>query len=67
MHGPTPLERMRELLTGYWTSQALYVAAKLGVADRLCDGPRTADELAGEVNHGERVAEGPALHGIVDL
>jgi sugar-specific transcriptional regulator TrmB len=34
------------MLTGYWISQALYVAAKLGLADLLKDGPRTADDLA---------------------
>jgi len=34
------------MLTTYWVSQALYVAAKLKLADRLKDGPRTADELA---------------------
>ncbi len=38
-----PLTRM---ITGYWVSQMVYVAAALGVADRLTDGPRTVDELA---------------------
>jgi hypothetical protein len=37
---------MNRLLTGYWVSQALYVAAKLGLADLLKDGPRPSDELA---------------------
>src|SRR5262249_16943872 len=32
--------------TGYWVSQALYVAAKVGVADLLADGPRPVEELA---------------------
>src|SRR5438477_8603837 len=41
-----PPEQMDQMLTGYWISQALYVAAKLGLADLLKDGPRTADELA---------------------
>ncbi len=27
--------------------RALYVAVKLGIADRLVDGPLTVDELAG--------------------
>src|SRR5262249_43481513 len=36
-----------QLAIGHYASRALYVAAKLGVADRLADGPRTADELAG--------------------
>ncbi len=34
------------MATGYRDTQALYVAAMLGVADLLADGPKTADELA---------------------
>jgi hypothetical protein len=34
------------MMTGYWVSQALYVAAKLGVADLLADGPRPVEALA---------------------
>jgi hypothetical protein len=34
------------LLSGYWISQSIYVAAKLGIADLLAGGPQTADELA---------------------
>jgi hypothetical protein len=34
------------MVTGYWISQAISVAAKLGVADLLKDGPRPVDELA---------------------
>jgi O-methyltransferase domain/Dimerisation domain len=34
------------MMTGYWISKAIYVAAKLGVADLLTEGPRNADELA---------------------
>jgi hypothetical protein len=34
------------MLTGYWVTKALGVAAELGVADLLRDGPRTVDELA---------------------
>jgi hypothetical protein len=39
-------ELMNGMLTGYWTTQAVYVAAKLGIADLLTAGPRSADELA---------------------
>lgn len=42
-----PLQMVR-LLAGFQISQALYCAAKLEVADRLADGPRTVDELAAE-------------------
>ncbi|HEX3724824.1 MAG TPA: methyltransferase dimerization domain-containing protein, partial [Pirellulales bacterium] len=37
---------LRQMMIGFWTSQAIYVACKLGVADCLKDGPRTADEVA---------------------
>jgi len=36
------------MASGYWISQALYVAARLGVADLLVSGPRAAAELAAE-------------------
>jgi hypothetical protein len=42
---PPPLLLM-QLATGYIVSQALYVAAKLEIADHLKDGPRTSTELA---------------------
>ena len=34
------------MMTGYWVSQALYVAAKLGVADFLVDGAQSVENLA---------------------
>jgi hypothetical protein len=34
-----PPATLLEMMTGYWLSQALYVVAKLGVADLLVDGP----------------------------
>jgi SAM-dependent methyltransferase len=46
METSSPQERMNRMLTGYWTTQALYVAAKLGIADLLTNGPRSADDLA---------------------
>jgi len=42
---PPPVQ-MVQLLSGFQVSQALYVAAKVGVADRLVDGPMTVDHLA---------------------
>src|ERR1700677_3462355 len=38
--------RLAEMLSGYWLSQAIYVAAKLGLADLIHESPRTAEELA---------------------
>jgi hypothetical protein len=37
------------MLRGYRMTQMLHVIAKLGIADHLIDGPRTAEELAGLV------------------
>jgi hypothetical protein len=36
------------LVRGYVTTQSLYAAALLGVADRIADGPRAVAELAAE-------------------
>lgn len=46
MDTPSPQQQIAQMLTGYWISQAVYVAAKLGLADLLKDGPRTVDDLA---------------------
>ena len=50
METASPQELMNRMLTGYWTTQALYVAAKLGIADLLTQGPRSADDLAQATN-----------------
>jgi hypothetical protein len=39
-------DKMNRLITGYWRTQVVYVAAKLGLADLLVDGPRTVADLA---------------------
>ncbi len=38
---------LRRMIVGYRLSQALHVAAKLGIADLLAEGPRRAEDLAG--------------------
>jgi hypothetical protein len=43
-----PAAEMLGLVSGYWYSQAVYVMAELGLADRLASGPRTSDALAAE-------------------
>ena len=45
----SPRQELFSLTQGYKTTQALYVAAKLGVADHLQHGPKEAEELAKEV------------------
>ncbi len=48
---PPPITMMG-LVTGYWVSQMIHVVAKLGIADLLAGGPRSAPQLAAatEVN-----------------
>ncbi len=41
-------DEMLGRLSGYWSSQCLYVMAELRVADLLANGPKTADVLAKE-------------------
>lgn len=44
--GTTPTTPLIEMITGYMPPQIIYVAARLGLADLLAGGPRTAEELA---------------------
>src|SRR4051794_4389704 len=39
-------QQLDEMITGYWVSQAIYAAAKFGIADLLQDGPKTSEQLA---------------------
>ena len=48
---PTPQDTppqmaMLQMTSGYWISQSIYAAAKLGIADLLKDGAKSCDELA---------------------
>ncbi len=43
---PAELRQMTQLIFGFMISQAIAVAAKLGIADLLKEQPRTAEELA---------------------
>ena len=42
----SPEQQLDQMITGYWTSQAIYAAAKFGIADLLTDGSRGVDDLA---------------------
>jgi hypothetical protein len=55
MNKPHPWQQLTQMITGSWVSRAIYVAAKLRVADHLKDGPRAAEELAAGIG----VASGP--------
>jgi hypothetical protein len=50
MNNPPPGEMMARLITGYWMSQGVYVAAKLELADHIARGTRTVGELASLTN-----------------
>jgi hypothetical protein len=41
-----PSQQLVQMIVGSWVSRAIYVAAKLQIADLLADGPRIAEELA---------------------
>lgn len=43
---PSPSSLMFNAIAGRWVTQMIYVAATLGIADLLKDGPRTVEELA---------------------
>jgi O-methyltransferase domain/Dimerisation domain len=49
-----------QMAMGYWVSRIVYAAAKLGLADRLATGPRSAAELAGETG-----THAPSLHRLM--
>lgn len=51
---------MLELITGYWQSQLVFVAAKLGIADVLANGPMDAATIAQRVG-----AHGPNLQRVL--
>jgi SAM-dependent methyltransferase len=50
------LAALFQMATGYWVSQAIYVAAKLGIADLLKDGPQSCVALAAATG-----SDGPSL------
>src|SRR6478672_2935952 len=56
----TPTVALRRLTNGYQVTQAIHVAAALGIADRLRDGPRDSDALAQET-----ATHAPALHRVL--
>ena len=51
---PSPQAVMARLLTGYWISQALHVAAHLGIADLLDNGPQSVAHLTKSTGAHER-------------
>jgi len=58
--GPPPHAQLIHMGTGYWVSAIVYAAAKLGVADLLAAGPKSAAELAGPAG-----VHAPSLHRLM--
>ncbi len=48
MEATTPRQAVTQMITSYWISQAIHVAAKLKLADRLQAVPRSSEDLAQE-------------------
>ena len=46
MAAPDPSVELMRMINGYQVSQALHVAAALGVADQLKDGQKSCDVMA---------------------
>ncbi|HEX5875103.1 MAG TPA: methyltransferase [Pyrinomonadaceae bacterium] len=59
-NGAPPEAVLTEILLGSLASQSLYVAAKLGIADLLADGPKGVDELAQAAD-----AHAPSLYRVL--
>ena len=65
-----PPQQVARLMDGYLTTQLLYVAAKLGIAETLADGPRDAEAVARAVGAQpdalRRVLRGLAAEDVLD-
>ena len=55
-----PHAQLIQMATGSWIAAIVYAAAKLGLADSLADGPKSAAELAGTLR-----AHAPSLHRLM--
>jgi hypothetical protein len=55
-----PHAQLIQMGTASWVSAVVYAAAKLGIADRLATGPRSAPELAGTTR-----THAPSLHRLM--
>ena len=55
-----PHAQVIQMATGHWLSKIIYTAVKLDIADRLADGPKSAEELAGPTG-----LHAPSLHRLM--
>ena len=58
--GPQLVEKVLDQAIGFMQTQAIHVAAELGIADLLKDGPKSIDELAATAG-----AHGPSLYRLL--
>ena len=58
--GPPPAAILMQMLCGSWIAQAIAVAAQIGVADLLADGPRDSEDLARAT-----ATHAPSLHRLL--
>ena len=58
--GSAPSTTLRNMITGFWVSQMIYVVAKLGIADLMTNGPKQSDELAAVAG-----AHAPSLYRVM--
>ena len=59
-HALPPHVQLIQMVAASWTSAVIYAAAKLGIADHLSAGPRSAVELAGVTG-----THAPSLHRLM--
>ena len=56
----SPDRQVVDMTMNYWVSRAIYVAARLGIADLLADGDRSSEELAKSTQ-----VHGPSLYRLL--
>jgi hypothetical protein len=56
----TPPSTLMSLITGFMPARVVYVAAHLGIADLLADGPKTSESLASDTE-----THAPSLHRLL--
>jgi methyltransferase family protein len=56
-----PQVTMLQIISGFWLSRAVYIAAKLGLADLVKEQPRSAEELAQAT-----VTHAPSLYRVLN-
>ena len=55
-----PHAQIIQMVIGYWLSKIIYAGAKLEIADRLADGPKSAEDLAGATG-----MHAPSIHRLM--